>query len=44
MSDLFHVLMALTVVIVPLWLAWALVGWREHRKKSPAAGRRRGPR
>lgn len=38
MSDFWSVLMALMVIVLPLGLAWLLLGWME-RKKLPSAER-----
>jgi hypothetical protein len=36
MSDFWSMLMALMVIVLPLGLAWLLLGWLE-RKKLPSA-------
>jgi hypothetical protein len=44
MSDLWSALIALTVIVAPLWLAWALLGWSERRKQPGALLRGRSRR
>jgi hypothetical protein len=43
-SDVWTVLMAMMVIIAPLWLAWALLAWSDRGKKAGAAPRSRDPR
>lgn len=41
MPDLWSLLMAMAVIVAPLGLAWALLAWRERRKRHGAAARPR---
>lgn len=42
-SDIWTLLMALMVIIGPLWLAWALLVWGERRPPSRSAPAKRDP-
>lgn len=44
MSDFWSVLMALLAVVLPLGLAWLLLGWTESTKSPDAAPRTEGRR
>ena len=39
MSDVWILLMAVMVIVAPLWLAWVLLSWTE-RHQGPGAGPR----
>jgi hypothetical protein len=44
MSDFWIVLMALLVIVLPLGLAWLLLGWTERKRAPGAAPRGTGRR
>jgi hypothetical protein len=44
MSDFWSVMMALMVIAVPLWLAWALLSWGDRRKVPRAVPKETGKR
>jgi len=44
MSDFWGVLMALMVIVAPMWLAWVLLTWSERCKGPGAVPRDPGKR
>ena len=41
-ADLGFLLLALIVIVLPLCLAWSLLGWIERRKRAAASRSRAG--